>query len=335
MINAAIVGMGWWGKNIAKAIQQQSQELQFSLGITKEIQETQSFASQHGMQLSPNFLDALQDPRIQAVVLATPHSLHAEQIIAAAHAGKHVFCEKPHTLTFNDAQEAIAACQKNQVVLGVGQNKHFWPSMSKLRELVKSGILGQVLHIEGHYSNEHSTKFFSDWRESTTESPAGGLTGTGIHMIEAFVNLMGPAQDLSAMVCSQRTGIDPRDSTAVTLRFKNGVSGYFAMVRATPLFWRVHIFGENASIEALGENDVVVRYSGGKIDRFTCPPIDSLRTELDAFARAIPAQFHSNVSADREAIPYPISPEQMANTIAIFESIVRSVENRTLVQVPH
>jgi predicted dehydrogenase len=75
MINAALVGMGWWGKNIAKAIQQQSQELQFSLGITKEIQETQSFAAQHRMQLSENFLDALQDPRIQAVVLATPHSL--------------------------------------------------------------------------------------------------------------------------------------------------------------------------------------------------------------------------------------------------------------------
>jgi hypothetical protein len=87
-------------------------------------------------------------------------------------------------------------------------------------------------------------------------------------MIEAFVNLIGPAQSVTAMVCSQRKGADPRDSTTVTVKFTDiGLSGYFAMVRATPIFWRVHIFGDQASIEALGENEVVVRYKGGRIER--------------------------------------------------------------------
>ena len=95
MINAALIGMGWWGKNIAQSIQHKSKLINFTLGVTKEINETKEFADKMSMQLSDSFEFALQQKDIQAVVLATPHSLHAEQIIAAANAGKHVFCEKP------------------------------------------------------------------------------------------------------------------------------------------------------------------------------------------------------------------------------------------------
>lgn len=335
MINAALVGMGWWGKNIANAIQHKSTELSFGLGITKEIDETKAFADKLGISLASSLDDALKNPDIKAVVLATPHSLHCEQIIAAANAGKHVFCEKPLTLSYQEAQAAIQACESNHVVLAVGQNKHFWPSMVKLRELVAQGILGEVLHIEGHYSNEHSTKFFSDWRESPAESPAGGLTGTGIHMIEAFVNLIGPAHEVNAMVYSSRAGKDPRDSTTVTVKFKNGLSGYFAMVRATPIFWRVHIFGDQASIEALGENEVTVRYKGGRIERHVLPAVDSIRAELDAFACAIPSSFHTGINpSERTVKPYPIRPDHMANTIAMFEAIVNAVQFQQLTKVP-
>lgn len=334
MINAALIGMGWWGKNIAQSIQHKSQLINFKLGVTKEINETQDFAQKMSMHLSDSFEFALAQDDIQAVVLATPHSLHAEQIIAAANAGKHVFCEKPLTLNYSQAQAAIDACSRNNVVLAVGQNKHFWPSMEKLRELVKSNVLGQILHIEGHYSNEHSTKFFSDWRESPKESPAGGLTGTGIHLIEAFVNLMGPASQVSASVSIVRAGQDPRDSTSVQVQFVNGLNGYFAMVRATPIFWRVHIFGDQASIEAIGENEVIVRYKGGKTDRHILPPLDSIKAELDAFATAIPKAFHQGDVSNLSTKDYPISPLQMAQTIAMFESIVHSVETGKTIQVP-
>ncbi len=326
MINAAIIGLGWWGKNLAKSVQGNT-EIRFSLGVTKEINPaTLEFANIQGMQLASEFEDALQDKSIQAVVLATPHTLHAEQIIAAAKAGKHVFCEKPLALTHEDAQQAIAACQENGVTLAVGQNKRFWPSMVKLREIVQSKALGEILHVEGHYSNEHSTKFFSQWRDLPEESPAGGLTGTGIHIIDAFVNIAGPAQEVTAMVSSMRTGKDPRDATSVSVRFKNGISGYFAMVRATPIFWRVHVFGDEASVEALGENEVVVRFRGGRTERFINPAMDSVCAELEAFAKAIP-------TPDRAAIPYPISPKEMGHAISLFEAIVTSVNSQKMVAV--
>jgi predicted dehydrogenase len=76
------------------------------------------------------------------VVLATPHLLHLPQITAAAQAGKAVFCEKPLALTLADAKQAVAVCQKHGVLIGVGHDKRFWPSMQHVQEVIRSGELG-------------------------------------------------------------------------------------------------------------------------------------------------------------------------------------------------
>ena len=332
MIKAALIGMGWWGKNLAHAVNGRSQLIEFPLGVTHEVEPTRSFAHAHNMQLADSLDAALADKSIQAVVLATPHSVHAEQIVAAANAGKHVFCEKPLTLTLSDAKRAIEACKSNGVVLAVGQNKRFWPSMVKLRQVVESGVLGQILHLEGHYSNEHSSKIFSSWRESPSESPAGGLTGTGIHIVDAFVNIAGPASQVQATVSRFKSGADPRDTTSVNVLFESGVQGYFAMVRATPIYWRVHVFGDQASVESLHENEVVVRYKGGRHERFVYPTVDSVQAELEAFAMAI-ADPERAATGNSAVIPYPISTTEMSNTIALFEAIVTSSETQNVVKV--
>ncbi|MFZ9259864.1 MAG: Gfo/Idh/MocA family protein [Limnohabitans sp.] len=327
MIQAALLGFGWWGQNIARAVQGKSDRLRFKVAVTKDPLSTQHIADSLGLPQVTDEMAVLADPEIEAVVLATPHSLHAPQIIDAAQAGKHVFCEKPLALNHVDALRAIEACRTRGLTLGLGQNKRFWPSMVKLREVVASGVLGEVLHLEGHYSNDHSSKFFSDWRSSPAESPAGGLTGTGIHIVDAFVGLAGPARRVRAQVHITRNGPDPRDATSVMIEFASGVQGYFAMVRATPLYWRVHVFGDRASVEALGENEVIVRHLGGRVERYTYPPVDSLRVELDAFADAIP-------KAGRTTQPYPISLAEMGHGIALFESIVTSIETLQTVEVP-
>ncbi len=87
-------------------------------------------------------------PTIDAVVLSTPPSGHSRQVIAAAAAGKHVFCEKPFTYSKEEAEEAVAAVRKAGVTLGMGYNRRFHPEMTKLRERVRSGDLGVIQHIE-------------------------------------------------------------------------------------------------------------------------------------------------------------------------------------------
>jgi len=322
MINAAIIGLGWWGKNIVSAVQGKSQKLRFVHGVSKEIDAALPIAEANGFTLSDDLDKALADPKVQAVVLATPHSLHADQIVRVAGAGKPVFCEKPLTLKRADAERAIAACRKANVPIGVGQNKRFWPSMVELRRIAKSGALGMIMHIEGHYSNENSGLHFSSWRALPSESPGGGMTGTGIHLLDAFTSIAGPAAEVNARVTTFREGPDPRDTVSVLFRFANELSGFLGAVRASPVYWRVQVFGDEGSVEALGEAETIVRLKGGKVERREFEKIDSLRAEFDAFADAIEGR-----------APYPITPEEMVNTVAAFEGVITSMETGAPVRV--
>jgi len=314
MINAAIVGLGWWGKSIADAVQGKSQKLRFVHGVTQELDATREYAQAKGFKLSGTLEAVLADPAVQAVVLATPHSLHCRQVIQVAAAGKAVFCEKPLSLTRADAEHAVAACKKAGVPLGVGQNKRFWPSMAGLRRVIASGALGRIMHVEGHYSNEHSSKFFAPWRDLPNETPGAGMTGTGIHILDAFANIAGPAEQITAQFISRREGADPRDTVSVLFKFANGISGFLGAVRASPLYFRVHVFGDEGSVEALGETQTVIRLKGGKTEVQDFPKIDSVLAEIDAFADAVTG-----------TVPYPITTDEMINTIASFEAVIRSI----------
>jgi predicted dehydrogenase len=247
-------------------------------------------------------------------VLATPHSLHCEQIAAAAAAGKHVFCEKPLTLTTAEAVRAISACEAAGVVLGVGTDKRFCPALRELARLVRDGELGRVIHLEAHFSNEVAGSF-SGWRFSAEESPAGGLTGTGIHMLDAVIELAGPVRRVQALLLSHKPPPDPLDSLSVLLEFEAGISGTLAAMRSTPMFTRVHAFGRNASAEMLGRTDLVLHHSGGEARHLTFPPVDTVRVNLEAFAAAAAG-----------GPPYPIPTPQIFATVAAFEAIVRSVK---------
>src|SRR4029077_15057652 len=119
----AIVGLGRWGKSIVEAVQGKSKRLHFIRGVSKEPKLVGDFAQRYGFDLSTEFVDIIADPYVRAVVLATPHSLHVEQIVAAAAAGKAIWCEKPLALTRADAARAINAVTKAGVAFGLGNNK--------------------------------------------------------------------------------------------------------------------------------------------------------------------------------------------------------------------
>ncbi len=315
MIKAAIVGLGWWGKNIADAVQGKSKKLQFVHGVTLELDATRDYAKTKGFRLSATLEEALADPEVQAVVLATPHSLHADQVVQVARAGKAVFCEKPLSLTRADAQRAVDACKTAGVPIGVGQNKRFWPSTVEMRRVIASGALGRIMHVEGHYSNEHSSKFFAPWRDLPSETPGAGMTGTGIHILDAFANIAGPAEKITAQFIAHRSGADPRDTVSVLFKFANGISGFLGAVRASPLYFRIHVFGDEGSVEALDETRTIIRLKGGKTEVKDFPKIDSVLAEIDAFADAVAG-----------VAPYPITTAEMVNTITSFEATIHSIK---------
>ena len=315
MIDAAIVGLGRWGQTLVKAVQGKSDRLRFTRAVSRNPDKLREVAAAHGLGLVGELEAVLADPHIGAVVLATPHSLHCDEIIAVAAAGKAVFCEKPLTLTKAEAARAIDACHKAGVVLGVGTDKRFFPAVCELLRLANSGELGRLLHLEAHFSNEVAATF-SEWRYSPEESPAGGMTGTGIHMLDALVALAGPVHRVQALFLSHKPPPDPRDSLSVLLEFASGISGTLAMVRSTPAYFRLHAFGRDASAEALGRTDLVMRRSGEEPTHQTFPPVELVRANLEAFADAVAG-----------VAPYPIPTGEILDSVAAFEAIAEAAKS--------
>ncbi len=316
MINAAVIGLGRWGKSLVAAVQGKSERLRFVHGVSKEPDDVRAFAAQHGFRLSTEFADAVADPEVQAVFLATPHSLHVEQVLAVARAGKPVWCEKPLALTRAEAARAVAACQEAKVPLGSGNNKRCFASMRELKRVVDSGVLGEILHIEGHFSNEHSTRVVGGgWRYDPRESPGAGMTGAGLHVLDAFINLAGPVRSAHARVFERKPPPDPRDVLAAMLVFESGATGLMATVRAAPAFWRIHVFGTKGMAEARDEDTLTVGLIGQTPQTQTFPHVDSLAVLVDSFADAIEGR-----------APFLVSPAQMLDLIGAFEAIIASVE---------
>ena len=185
-LGVAVVGLGWWGRTIVPLLKD-SAKLEVVCGV--DVQPVQL----PGLRTITSFDAALRDPAVQAVILCTPHTQHTEQIIAAANARKHVFCEKPLSLSRSDVLRAVKACNDNEVALAVGHEKRFEPPVQEVFRLAKAGELGTLLQIEANFSQDKFLSLTPDnWRMSEKEAPAGPMTATGIHLLDLSVGLLGP-----------------------------------------------------------------------------------------------------------------------------------------------
>ncbi|HLG80791.1 MAG TPA: Gfo/Idh/MocA family oxidoreductase [Bradyrhizobium sp.] len=313
MINCAMIGLGRWGRSLVEAAHKVPR-LRISRAVETDLDGARDFCAERRIALTNNFAAVLEDDSIDAVLLATPHSLHRSQVIAASAAGKQVFCEKPLALHRDDASDMFAACKAAGLVLAVGHNRRFWPSLAALREIVASGELGVILHVEGHNSNENSNAILTGWRLSPQESPGGGLTGAGLHVLDAFTSLIGPARRVYASLARRDIGPPPLDTAMLAIDFANGVTGTLSTVRATPFYWRIHVFGSEGSAEVLDEVTLVMRKSGTKAQTVTYAAIDTLAAELEAFADAVAGKR-----------PFPVPEADVLATLAAFEAALTSI----------
>jgi predicted dehydrogenase len=314
MLNAAIIGLGWWGKELVRSVQGRSELISFSRGVTLEPDLVRDFAAEMQFTLGTSYEDVLADPKIDAVVLATPHTRHRAQVEAAAAHRKHVFCEKPFALTREDAEAAIAACRRAGVALAVGQNRRLWPSIVKLKELISSGRFGTIMHAEGNYSHDLLAYQPADnWRSAPQETKAGGMTGMGIHLLDCFSYLVGPMQGVSAVSTRRTLPLPSGDTTAALLSFRDGATGTIGTTLKTPYVWRLAVYGSDMWAESLSETRVVVCGLAQEPETIELPPTNHIAMNLESFARAALGQaaFH-------------IDEAGILHTVAALEAVFRS-----------
>jgi predicted dehydrogenase len=316
MLNAAMIGLGWWGKELVRSAQT-SKLLRFTRGVTLEPETVRDFAKEMNLAISTSYEDVLGDKSIDAVVLATPHTRHRAQVEAAAAAGKHVFCEKPFALDVEDAKAAIAACRRAGVALGVGHNRRLWPSIAKLKEVVSSAEFGTVMFAEGNYSHDILADTpLDNWRSAPQETKAGGMTGMGIHLLDAFSFLIGPMERVSALSTKRILPFASGDTTQAMLEFKSGATATIATTLKTPGFvWRCAVYGSNMWAESLGETKVTICRRDGKPDTFDVPQTNHIGMNLDSFAAAALGQG-----------AYQIDDAGIVHTVAALQAVFDSAE---------
>ena len=333
-IRAAIVGLGRWGRALVISMQGKSAELCFVRGHTRTRASAQNFCRAHGIPLVDSYEQILADPEIDAVVLATPHSLHESQIVAAAAAGKHIHVEKPITLDRATADRAIAAARNAGVVLAVGYCRRFHPSVTEMRRRLAQGRLGRVVAMVAQHTTSTAQFIAPDnWRAAPEEAPGGAMTAVGVHALDHMIEFAGRVRDVRCVTTRAIPSLSD-DTTTVMLRFESGATGLIFCSVATATNFSFTLYGSKGLAEISRPNLEALRFvstsDAPPTGAVLAPPderhehagFDMLSAELTAFARAI-----------RERKPYPVPIEDVLHGMSVFDAIVQADRSNQIVKV--
>ena len=319
-LSVAVVGLGWWGRTIVPLLKGNAR-----LKLVKGVDPAPAgaaFAAEQGIAYGTSFQEVLEDPGVQGVIVCTPHTQHTEQIVAAASAKKHVFCEKPLSMSRVDVLRAVKACNDNQVALAVGHEKRFEPPVQELVRLAKAGELGTLLQIEANFSQDKFLSLTPDnWRLSPAEAPAGPMTATGIHLLDLAIGLLGPAQHVLAQVRQLGSRLVNGDTLGILVTHKSGANSLLSAILATPFDGRFALYGNKGWAEVRDKAHpespqgwTLTRSMRGKEKQAQeFPPAKAVLANLEAFADAASGR-----------APYPVPQDQMIANVSALEAVFRS-----------
>ena len=249
-------------------------------------------AAELGAAAYTDFRQMIIEADLDAVDICLPHHLHAEAIVAAAQAGKHILCEKPLCLTVEQADQVQRAVSAAGVTLMCAHNQLFLPAVSKARQLLDQGILGTV------YEVRTTDTFYNDfnpqnmgWRATAATSGGGELMDTGYHPTYLMLYLAGgsPVEATALLSRHRLRFMDSEDSAQVLARFDNGVVGHLVTSWAydpPPGTERFSVVGERGSLHSDGRS-LTVTLRGSSSQTYDFEDVDTYVSEIGHFAECL------------------------------------------------
>lgn len=311
-VRVASIGLGWWGKELARAAGAAGLDLVSCYARTE--QSRREFATELGCAPSSSLEETLTDSSVDAVLIATSHQSHRQLVEAAARSGKHVFIEKPLALSIDDARACVKAAEAAGIVLQVGFQRRRHPAHREMKRLIDEGALGTIETLEANHSLPNRIPEGA-WRWDEDESPLGSMTSLGIHQIENFHYLAGPITRVAAV--SRRGRSVPIDeATAMVFEFASGAVGTLVSSFFAP--WRISLSVYGTEGAAFADRDgAALSYQARGENRPTeipLPEFDAVVDQLMEFARCVRAGGRPEVSG----------AEGLA-VVAVLEAATRSV----------
>ncbi len=330
MLHAAIVGLGWWGKQVHASLAG-SEKIEIVCGVDIAPGSLSAFAEATGLPLVADYRAVLNDPDIDAVILTTPHGLHEKQVLAAAASAKQVFCEKPLALNAAAAERMLAACDEKGLVLGIGHERRYERALEEMKRMADEGELGTLLHVEVNWSyNRFVNAPATSWRKDPEQAPAGTLTALGVHMTDYLQSVAGPVAELTARAAHRSSDYADDDILSIQLAFESGVSGYLCTLATTPFYQRIGLFGDRGWVETREVSNID---APDPAVLTWCSMDEEFRTRTYKHADTVRANLEAWADAAMGNGVYRFTRAQKLHNVEILEAIVTSAKTCATVPV--
>ncbi len=369
-LNIALIGYGGIGRVHAMAYR----DISFTYGLpaklvniaavaTTRAQTAEKAAQEIGCEIyTDNYHDLLARADIDLIDCCTPNNAHKEIILAAAKAGKHIYCEKPLAMNLTEAQEMLAAVTAAGIKTQMTFNFRFFPAILRAKELINEGFLGRVFSFRGRYyrsSYIDSNKPLS-WRLSKEVSGGGALFDLGSHIIDLLYYLLGPFASVQATVdtlikerplkagSSEKGPVDVDDFALITAKLASGTLGHIEISRMgtgvnneclfeihgekgalrfnaeDPSYLEVYDVRDSGSMRGFKKLETIGRYAGQKA------PDGSMPTGFVRSHAECQYQFLKAIWEDREGSP---NLADGLHVQAVMEAALRAADEGGWTQV--
>jgi UDP-N-acetyl-2-amino-2-deoxyglucuronate dehydrogenase len=355
-VRTALVGCGKVGQIHATALAGLAEaEL---VGVCDALPERgQAFAARYGARPYTDFGDLLREARPEAVLIGTPHPLHAEPALRAAEAGAHVLVEKPMAANLGDCDAMLAAARKAGTWLGVISQRRWYEPVRRMRAAIDAGKIGRpALGLFLMYSWREPAYYQSDpWRGKWDTEGGGVLVNQSPHQLDLLRWFLGPVAEVSgAWANLNHPGVEVDDTAVAVLRFQNGGLGSIvtSVAQKPGLYTKVHVHGSNGASVGV-ETDRGATFIAG-VSTIAEPPLNDLWTipgeeqllpqfeaedrarfgRLDATTHYHALQIQDFLRAIREGRPPQVTGEDGRAAVELFTAIYRSHRERRPVALP-
>lgn len=334
-MKVASVGLGRWASVIAKAVAR-SDKLEIVTCYSRSQQKRDAFSAQFGCDQASTYEALLADDGVEAVLLTTPNIAHAETVLAAAEAGKHVWIEKPISHLMRDAMLIREGIEKSGITFSVGHSARMLGASRKMKELITSGGIGKPSLIEAHWSNERALEITPDsWRWYADRTPGGPLIQLLVHHFDTVQYLFGPIAEVQAYKRRLNTPAEVDDVAAVIAQFESGHLGYFGSSWVSPGIYWMHVYGTEANLyhelefnhwnqPDVDQYTTLYRQPHGTLEKVPVeiPSRDMFRDELEDFVDAV-----------RKGRPPEVGWDEATRALACVEAAIRSSNGKRPVTI--
>jgi 1,5-anhydro-D-fructose reductase (1,5-anhydro-D-mannitol-forming) len=263
--------------------------------VSRNPQRADAFAAKFGAQRAyTSYHDMLRNPDVTVVAIHTPNSQHAEQAIAAARAGKHVFCDKPMATSVADAERIVSECEKAGVKLGINFHNRFMPCFIETRRIIESGEIGEVHLVQLEASpGARSGGRLATWRVDPAVAGLGTTYSIGVHVYDILRYLLAAEITMVSAFFDTPRGVMEETNLSL-LRFANGALGQLSVHEKSPLPHNDFVvYGSKGRITGRGltrsraGGELQVLTTDGKTRSTEFPAIDAHGACVAAFSDAL------------------------------------------------